>query len=197
MAAEKEQLAKDQVEMKQQQLLDKIAFMETSGYQIKVLETKILLADAYEIKIAAERKTVQANTVDNLTKAAEFFAVGAKTQTELVGKLVGWNAQSTQTAVCETVSYAHNIVVAQQSQQAESQRQQHQQQAEDQKQLADLIMKQQAEEQKSAIEAKRRKENKRKAAEAEVEAAKKQWQMLQDKLLIVDDDSNVLLEKQY
>jgi hypothetical protein len=113
LAAEKEQLAKDQEEMKHKQLLDKIAFLETSGFQIQVLETKIALADAYEIKIAAERKTVQENTVDNFTKAAGFFSVAAKSQTELVGQLVGWNAQSTQTAVdqqkrvFETVSYAH------------------------------------------------------------------------------------------
>ena len=187
LAAEKEQLAKDKEEMKHQQLLDKIAFLETNGFQMKVLETKILLADAYKIELAEERKTVQANTVDNFTKAADLFAVGAKTQTDLVGKLVGWNALSTQTAVdqqkrvFETVSYAHNMVAAQQSQQAESQKQQHQQQAEDQKQqLSDLIMKRQLEEEKVASEAKRRKENKRKAAAAEVEAAKKQWQMLQD-----------------
>ena len=164
--------------------------------------------DAYEIKIAAERKTVQANTVDNFTKAAEFFAVGAKTQTDLVGKLVCWNAQSTQTAVdqqkrvSETVSYAHNIVTAQQSQQAESQRQQHQQQAEDQKQqLSDLLMKKQLEEQKLASEVKRRKEKKRKLTEAEIEAAKKQLQILQDRLLIVDDDDDdsdmIPLENQY
>ena len=197
LAAEKEQLAKDQEEMKHKQLLDKIAYLETSGFQIQVLETKIALADAYKIEIAAERKTVQANTVDNFTKAAELFAVGAKTQTELVGQLVGWNVQSTQNAVdqqkrvCESVSNAHNIVAAQQSQLAESQRQQHQQQAEDQKQqLYDLVMKQQAEVQKTAIEEKRRKENKRKAVEAEVEAAKKKWQLLEEKLLIVDDDSN-------
>ena len=95
LVAEKEQLAKDQEEMKHQQLLDKIAFLETNGFQMKVLETKIALADAYEIKIAAERKTVQANTVDNFTKAAEFFAVGAKTQTDLVGKLVCWHPMLT------------------------------------------------------------------------------------------------------
>ena len=197
MAAEKEKLAKDKDEMVHQILKDKITYLETDGFKIQILETKILLAEMHKKDIADERKCAQTNVMENFTKAAEILSVGARNQTDLVGKLVGWNAQSTQTAVdqqkrvLETVSHAHNIVAAQQSQNAESQRQQQQQQVEDQKQqLADLLRKQQLEEQKSASEAKRRKENKRKAAEAEVEAAKKQLQMLQERLLGVEDDDD-------